>query len=382
VKISIYHNILWSKYKGRVFSSLYALANKQKDEVNITQIASTSSERVGLSALDTSYHQYPYQLMFDTVYDKIPKWQLYKTLFLSVWNSRAGLIILPGYHQVEYWVMLLACMLKRTPRAVFVDSTRYDNPISWVKDVLKRVFFSCCDCFFCYGTRSKEYLMGLGVPERKINIRFQAAALPHDYNAADVLIRRLSLDYCSATSSFLYVGRLSQEKSLDILLMAFQKLLSGGVNANLVLVGNGPLLADLQAQARELGIENSVNFAGSADLEKLTGYYLAATCLILPSRSEPWGLVVNEALSYGCPAIVSNNCGCVVDLISDGETGYKFVTDDVSDLKEKMELVLSTLVDRKLTAEKCIEMISKFTPDVAAQQILDGCKRLISKSGD
>ncbi|MFQ1866445.1 glycosyltransferase [Aeromonas veronii] len=191
-----------------------------------------------------------------------------------------------------------------------------------------------------------------------------------------------SLDYCSATSSFLYVGRLSQEKSLDILLMAFQKLLSGGVNANLVLVGNGPLLADLQAQARELGIENSVNFAGSADLEKLTGYYLAATCLILPSRSEPWGLVVNEALSYGCPAIVSNNCGCVVDLISDGETGYKFVTDDVSDLKEKMELVLSTLVDRKLTAEKCIEMISKFTPDVAAQQILDGCKRLISKSGD
>ncbi|MFN4318376.1 glycosyltransferase [Acinetobacter parvus] len=380
--IDIYHNILWSKYKGRVFSSLYALANKQKDEVNITQIAATSSERVGLSTLDTSYHHYPYQLMFDSVYDTIPKWQLYKSLFLSVWNSRADLIILPGYHQVEYWVMLLACMLKRTPRAVFVDSTRYDNPISWVKDVLKRVFFFCCDGFFCYGTRSKEYLMGLGVPERKINIRCQAAALPHGYNSADALTRRLSADYRSATPSFLYVGRLSQEKSLDILLMAFQKLLSDGVNANLVLVGNGPLLADLQAQARQLGIENSVNFAGSADLEKLTNYYLAATCLVLPSRSEPWGLVVNEALSYGCPAIVSNNCGCVVDLISDGETGYKFVTDDVSDLKEKMEQALSTLVDRKQTAEKCIEMISKFTPDVAAQQILDGCKRLISKSGD
>lgn len=379
MKISIYHNILWSKYKGRVFSSLYALANKQKDEVNITQIASTSSERVGLGTLDTSYHQYPYQLMFDTVYDKIPKWQLYKSLFLSVWNSRADLILLPGYHQVEYWVMLLACMLKRTPRAVFVDSTRYDNPISWVKDALKRIFFSCCDGFFCYGTRSKEYLMGLGVPERKINIRYQAAALPHDYSSVDALTRRLSPDYRSATPSFLYVGRLSQEKSLDILLMTFQQLLSDGVNANLILVGNGPLLADLQAQARQLGIENNVNFAGSADLEKLTNYYLAATCLVLPSRSEPWGLVVNEALSYGCPAIVSNNCGCVVDLISDGETGYKFITDDVSNLKEKMELALSTLVDRKQTAEKCIEMISKFTPDAAASQILDGCKRIINK---
>lgn len=382
MKIDVYHNILWSKYKGRVFSALYTLANKQKDEVTITHIASTSSERVGLSALDTSYHQYPYQLMFDTVYDKIPKWQLYKTLFMSVWNSQAELIILPGYHQVEYWVMLLACMLKRTPRAVFVDSTRYDNPISWVKDALKRIFFSCCDGFFCYGTRSKEYLMGLGVPERKINIRCQAAALPHGYETSDALTRRLSLDYQSATPSFLYVGRLSHEKSLDTLLMAFQQLLSGGVNANLVLVGNGPLLADLQTQARQLGIMDNVDFPGSADLEKLTSYYLAATCLILPSRSEPWGLVVNEALSYGCPAIVSNNCGCVVDLISDGETGYKFITDDINDLKEKMELSLSILIERKKTAKKCIEMISKFTPEVAAQQILDGGKRLISKSGN
>lgn len=382
MKINVYHNILWSKYKGRVFSSLFSLANKQRDEVNIAHIASTSSERIGLSTLDTSYHQYPYQLMFDSVYDKIPKWLLYKTLFLSVWNSRADLIILPGYHQVEYWIMLLACMLKRTPRAVFVDSTRYDNRISWAKDTLKRTFFSCCDGFFCYGTRSKEYLMGLGVPEHKINIRCQAAALPHDYSSIDALTRRLLPDYQSATPSFLYVGRLSHEKSLDSLLMAFQQLLSGGANANLILVGSGPLLADLQNQAQQLDIMDNVNFAGSADLEKLTDYYLSATCLVLPSRSEPWGLVVNEALSYGCPAIVSNNCGCVVDLISDGETGYKFITDDVSDLKEKMELSLATLIERKHTANKCIEMISRFTPEIAAQQILDGSKRLISKSGD
>lgn len=382
MKISVYHNILWSKYKGRVFSSLYALANKQRDEVNITHIASTSSERVGLSALDTSYHQYPYQLMFDTVYDKIPKWQLYKTLFISVWNSKAELIILPGYHQVEYWIMLLACMLKRTPRAVFVDSTRYDNRISWAKDTLKRTFFSCCNGFFCYGTRSKEYLMGLGVPEHKINIRCQAAALPHDYSYDDAFTRRLLPEYPSVTPSFLYVGRLSNEKSLDSLLVAFQQLLSGGVNANLILVGSGPLLPELQNQALQLDIIDHVNFAGSADLEKLTEYYLSATCLVLPSRSEPWGLVVNEALSYGCPAIVSNNCGCVVDLISDGETGYKFITDDINDLKEKMELSLSTLIERKNTAKKCIEMISKFTPEVAAQQILDGSKRLVSQLGN
>lgn len=377
-RIHIFHNILWSRYKGIIFSSLHGFTLQSNTNVSFFQIASTASDRVNLAEVDTSYHRYPYQLLFDSAYESIPKHVLCRRLFQKVVRSKADLIVLPGYHLTEYWFMLLACILTRKKRAVFVDSTGNDQPETFRKYWLKRFFFSMCDGFFAYGERSKEYLRSFGVPPHKITARCQAAALQHSYNPEHALRDRIALRNDNMPPSFLFVGRLVPEKGIDVLIRAFRKVRQQHKSASLTIVGDGPMHSKLKALAASLAVADAISFPGAADIDQLASYYLNASCLILPSRSEAWGLVVNEALSYGCPAIVSAHCGCIPDLIVEGKTGYVFNTNDVDELAQKMSLVVHGMGRVVNIANVCINLMKNFTPEKAAEQILNGCHTILT----
>lgn len=112
----------------------------------------------------------------------------------------------------------------------------------------------------------------------------------------------------------LFIGRLVQVKGLDLLLSAFAKVDHEGWK--LVLVGDGPEKDNLIAQVKRLGIEDSVCFAGFYSGPELYSWYSMANFFILPSRYEPFGAVVNEALVYGCPVVVSRYIGAL-DFISE-----------------------------------------------------------------
>lgn len=380
IKINIYHNILWSKYKGVVFSRLCDLASKKIHLICFLQIAETDTDRVSLSGVDMSYHTYPFELMFKGAYGAVPTRRLVSGLFFSVWRSDADLVLLPGYHRPEYWAMLLAAMLKGKKRAVFCDSTLYDQPQSLLKGLLKRLFFSLCDGFFSYGERGRSYLIHYGAPSHKVFQRCQAAALPHGYSVEQALQQRIAFAPSADAPRFLYVGRLSPEKSLDVLLRAFVQVCQDLPAARLVLIGSGPqqqVLADL---TRSLGLDGAVLFAGSMDTAALAVEYAKASCLVLPSFSEPWGLVVNEALSYGCPVVVSHRCGCVPELVEDKPTGFVFEAGNVGDLASKLVAVPTTFANVGATARSCLDLISSFSPEAAAEHILDGCKQMLASN--
>lgn len=376
--ILITHNILWSKYKGAVFSVLHKLGLNAKHEIEFLQIAETENDRVGLAGVDLSYHQYPYKLMFKGSYGEQSKWLLIKSLFLEIWHTKAAMVVLAGYHSPEYWAMLLAAKLRGKVVAVFCDSTALDRPHVFVKNILKRLFFSQCDTFFCYGQRSREYLMSLGAPSEAIKFRCQAAALPHDYNVNSVIVSRTSLQ-CIDAPRYLYVGRLSPEKNLSDLLHAFKLVVKTHINAQLIIVGGGPIKQALMELSDQLGLSASIVFAGSKNIDELQLEYLKASYMVLPSSSEPWGLVVNEALSFGCPVVVSHRCGCVPELVIDGETGFVFECGNVDELAAKLIAVPHVFADAENTAKNCTQHISAFTPTDAAQQILDGCIAALAK---
>lgn len=377
--INIFHNILWAKYKGGVFSEVNRQSLVDGVDVSIIQIAETDSDRVGLAGVDLSYHNYPFELLFNGAYSNISKPTLISTLFLKVWRSQAVMILLPGFHTSEYWSMLLAAKIRGKVVGVFCDSTEYDRPRSRFKGLLKRLIFSQCDVFFGYGQRSHDYLRMNGAHRDHIYFRCQAAALPHDYDASIVPQQRIALAAGKSTPRFLYVGRLSPEKGLDTQLRAFALVLKKIPGAKLVLVGSGPSNTELQALTDQLGLSNSVEFTGSKDVGALREEYLRASCFVLPSTSEPWGLVVNEALAYGCPVVVSHRCGCVPELVIDGVTGYVFTASDVDDLANKMIKVVTEFADPLEAANKCLSVISTFTPEAAARQILDGCQATLAR---
>ncbi|MEA3197268.1 MAG: hypothetical protein QOF32_1320, partial [Gammaproteobacteria bacterium] len=372
--ISIYHNILWSKYKGGVFSQVYVQSQARGIGTSFIQIAETDDERVALGDVDLSYHQYPFRLLFRGAYGQPSRWRRIVTLVQDVFRNSSDLVVMPGYHRVEYWAMLFVCILLRRKRAVFCDSTDFDRPKTNWREFAKRVFFSGCDGFFCYGVRSKEYLMKYGADESKIVFRCQAAALPHGYDPAEVLARYQALPPpASKIHRFTYVGRFSVEKGINDLLDAFARVHSKAGNVRLDLVGAGPLRAELVARVSELKLDHVVSFLGAKSINEFAELFLESTALVLPSHSEPWGLVVNESLSYGCPAIVSNVCGCVPDLVKDGLTGYSFEVGDIEALSRAMLSTIELTADRVAVAKQCLAVIADYTPNRAASQILDGC---------
>ena len=118
-----------------------------------------------------------------------------------------------------------------------------------------------------------------------------------------------------------------------------------GSKGTLVMVGSGPLESELKQKARELGL--SVRWEGFVNQMSLPLYYAAADVFVLPSRIEPWGLVVNEAMACGTPCIVSDRVASGADLISDKCTGLVFRDGDVDDLAS----CLSTALSPELRAE-------------------------------
>jgi len=378
-RVSIYHNILWSKYKGGVFSKVHSLAPHRGMNITVTQIAETESDRTSLSGVDLSYHTYPYRLLFRGSYDRVAWFKRAFVAARDIARHPCDLVVLPGYHKPDYWVMFFMCVLLRRKRAVFSDSTTFDKPEIWWRELAKRFFFSHCDGCFTYGLRSKAYLMSYGVAESKIFIRRQAAALPHDYDANRVLQRYETLPVGSyAVPRFVFIGRMAAEKGLFDLLNAFRIVRETLSTAQLDLVGAGPLKDRLVAYAAELGLTDSVHFLGSKDLTQLVPLFYDSVAMVLPSHSEPWGLVVNESLSYGCPVVVSDLCGCVPELVIDGVSGYVFKAEDVDGLARSMLAVKDMSVDRRATAKRCLDTVSTFTPERAAAQILDGCSQILA----
>jgi len=375
--VTIFHNVVWSRHKGEVFSALHRDSAGGAIRYRFIQIAETEYFRLGFSDVDYSAHRYPMECLYHGCYEDVPVWKLTARLVAEVLRSRSDLIVLPGYHRPEYWAMLLACILTGKRRAVFCDSTGRDRPRRTLTSIPKRVFFGLCQGFFGFGERTREYLMSLGAPRARIFVPCQAAALPPGYRPEVALAERIRLREGGAPT-FLYVGRLSPEKGLDTLLDAFAGLHREVPAATLRLVGSGPLDETLRARSAELGLGDAVQMVGSLQGEALSDEYYRAACMVLPSHSEPWGLVVNEAMNHGCPVIVSDACGCVPELVHQGDTGFAVPPRDAGALQAAMARALDAFADTPATAARCLAVMYGFSPAAAAGHIARGCAAILT----
>ncbi len=377
MKLEIWHNIVWSAYKAKVFSALAEMAPQQGVDIKVYQIATTNHDRESLSAVDTSLHRYPYELIFDTAYSRVPLKDLLRAVVGRTWRSDADVTMLVEISRPEYWAQALVLWLQGRKRAVFCDSTLYDHHQTFWKGLAKRVMFALCGNVFCYGQRAREYALHFGVKPENIFHRNQAAALPEDYDAATIPAQRVVKD--SGVPLFLYVGRLSAEKRIETLIEAFARVLPQMPQARLRIVGGGPQAGALKALAVQLGVDASVEFTGGQSLAQIFDHYLAATAKVLPSWSEPWGLVVNEALHFGCPVIVSHRCGCVPELVEDSGAGETFLCDDVADLAGKLLAAPQRYGDRAATAQAALAKIAPYTPQATARAILAGVQTIMAR---
>lgn len=138
--------------------------------------------------------------------------------------------------------------------------------------------------------------------------------------------------------TFLYVGRIIKCKNLGVMLDAFVHAFPNQKDVALHIVGGGELLDDYQ---KRYGVYTNILFKGKLFGKNLIDEYHRANVLILPSTHEPWGLVVNEAMSAGLPVLVSDCVGASFDLVEGHNTGFVFPSNNIEVLTAKMKVLQS-----------------------------------------
>ena len=327
------------------------------------------------------------------------QWQIYKEEItfsyrvLSSWRRRIGkynlllnrgvtdalretaphVIICGGYSYIASWQCLYWSRSHRVPFLLWSESNQQDlRRGTRIVESLKKGFLSHCTGFIVPGQSAREYLRSqvlkddtiFTAPNAVDNDLFSATA-DQARNDAVQLREKLALP----DRYFLFVGRLVAEKGVFDLLAAYAKLEDRlRKQIGLVFVGGGACREALEEQAGTI-LPGVVRFAGFVQRNELANYYALAQALVLPTLSEPWGLVVNEAMACGLPIIVSEVAGCALDLVKPNWNGLLVSPGDTASLSAAMA---SFAVDPNVCQKmgfKSQYHISHFTPEVWAKSI-------------
>jgi 1,2-diacylglycerol 3-alpha-glucosyltransferase len=137
-----------------------------------------------------------------------------------------------------------------------------------------------------------------------------------------------------------------------------------GLDADVVIAGSGPEGARLGAAAPA-----NVRFLGHVDRDDLPAWYAAADVLCLPSRSEPWGMPLNEGAAAGLPLVASEAVGAAWDLIEDARNGFRVPVEDAGALHGALSRLVADVDFRRAAGDRSRELSKQFTPDAWAEAV-------------
>ncbi len=243
-----------------------------------------------------------------------------KTRFLQEFFSKNLYeeLVIGGWDDKISWIMAL--LSPKQKNSCIVESSIFESQTSGIKGFIKRIFVS---------RLSKAYPSGKLQAQLLDKLRFKGKKIP--YGGCGLLNYQPQPPYVPRNSvkNFIYVGRLVPVKNLDLLIRVF----NGKPNLHLTLVGFGEQDLELKTMAGK-----NITFTGAIENKDLPEYYKNADVFVLPSKSEAWGLVVEEALNNGTPVIVSNRVGCRADLVNDN-TGLVFEYDSEKSLTAAVDKI-------------------------------------------
>jgi len=283
---------------------------------------------------------------------------------------RPAVVVVGGWNQPAFWLAALYSALARVPLVAWVESTSRDRrPGTALTELPKRLLIRRCAAFLVPGRASRDYLLGFGVSDGRITDAPNAVdtalfgtAVDEARRDRDGLRRTLGLTRCT----FLCVGRLDHEKGVDLLIDAMRE-----VEADLVLAGRGPEHKRLAAAAPA-----NVRFAGWLDRDALVRWYAAADAFVLPSRSDQWGMVLNEAATAGLPLIATEAVGAAHDLIEDSVNGFRVPTGDTAALAKALSHVAADGDLRATAGRRSRELAGRYTPAAWADAVSATVRRL------
>ena len=234
---------------------------------------------------------------------------------------------------------ILVCRVRRVPFSVESDTPLGAGVTGWrrsIKDGLYPFWMKWITIAIPGGSRQAEYFRRYGVPDSRIVISHMTVDTEkiREMKLAGREEFRRGNGVPSEMVVFLFVGRLLAQKGIDTLLAAFEKAVAKDPEIGLVVVGDGPERTKVEETRAKL--PRKLWAVGRQNYSRVISWMRSSDVFVLPSRDENWGLVVNEAMICGLPVVISDVCGCVDDLVFEGQNGHIFPVNDGEKLAEAM----------------------------------------------
>lgn len=232
-------------------------------------------------------------------------------------------VLYAGWFAAEY--NLYSLISSRKKNILICESSIYETEVTGIKGWIKRRIASRMHSALPSGLPHKELLEKLGINGNQF---ITGSVGVFDKKHSQGNLKTLTP---GNNCRFLYVGRLVSVKNVELLIDCFN--LNG---LPLTIVGEGVLRTELEERAN-----SNISFLGFVNNDELYKVYQSHDVFILPSRSEPWGLVVEEALYNGLPVIASNKVGAYPDMVKAYNAGECFQYDSVASLQTAIDKIIA-----------------------------------------
>lgn len=381
MRVLIVHNQLWAHYKAIIFNELQKLSVLHPDfKLHVVQAAIVERSRLSLGNVDLSGHQYSYDLLHNGALEDISEWQKFKGILRNINQFKPDIVNLTGFYELSTILILFYCKWKGIKTILSNESTAMDLVrIGW-KEKLKSFIVRKFDGYFNFGTLSANYVLKLGAKPDQILVKRNCVdnqALREIFNNCLPEKNSIKQSLGLPERNFIFVGRLIEEKNLYRLLEAFQKTQQENISEQwgLILLGDGVLKESLGNFVKENKI-NNIHFVDGMTWDKVPEYLCLSDVLVLPSTYEPWGLVVNEAMACGMPVLVSEQCGCHVDLVQNGKNGYTFNPLDTGEITDTLLKMMHFGNELSKFGNYSEKIIREYSPQNVAKEMFDGFKKI------
>lgn len=295
------------------------------------------------------------------------KFRLAAMLWKRLTSLHPRVVLIPGYYTLPGIAAALWARSHRRCSVLMTESTAFDHRRQPLREIVKAILLRTLFSWAVTGGKAHvRYLEQLGFRRNRI-AGFYDVVDNYAIRAGTAAVREQTLDKVNprplALPYFLFVGRLAEEKNVETLIASWIQYRREGGEWPLVLAGDGPKRAELQQQADASPFRHQVIFTGLKSLRELIPLYAEAGCFVLPSKREPWGLVVNEAMAADLPVLVSRQCGCREDLVLEGENGFSFEPMDETALTKYLHQIDHLSQEGRVAmGRRSGEIIAGFTP--------------------
>lgn len=361
----LYITNLPSPYRVEFFTELGKLC-----DLTVIYERKSASDRSELWRIDDKYtYKSIYLNGFELGTDNSISFKIIKYL-----NNKYDYIIVGMYSTLTAMIAISYMNINKIPFVLSTDGG-FINEDNKIKYNIKRYFISSAKWWLSTGKLANKYLINYGADKNKISI-YPFTSL-NDKDISNNILEenekseiRLSLGIYEK-KVIIAVGQFIHRKGFDLLLKACNSI---GNDVGVYIIGGNATKEYLEIKQR-YKLKN-IHFLEFMKKEKLNEYYKASDIFVLPTREDVWGLVINEAMAKALPIITTDKCLAGNELVRNNINGYIIESDNVEELKSKINLILENEKIRGDMGKESLKIIEKYTISKMALKHIEVLKEL------